>query len=578
MKKNIKMGKINKESKTKIAVFGFTGCEECEFNFLSLNEKLLDLFQDFEITNWKLLSDERRADFDIALIEGAITTEEQARLLKKIRKTAKIVIAIGACAITGNIFALLTAKKRRELSKRIYNKDYKLKGKFLKPVSDFIKVDKDIPGCPFDVEQLQEFLKSLKNEKVESRREEVVSPDFVAKIEGHGTLLIDFKKKKVDFKVEESERLVEGLLLGKDFKQAPFVVSRICGICPTAHNICSLSAIEDALKIKISEETKILRKILLAGQVIKSHLLHLFFLVLPDYAGLKKSIDLSVKYPAEFHAMLVIKRLADELLEIISGSSAFPAYSAIDGFNVLPKMEKLEAVKDSISDVTDESYDLIKLFSQISKEYPELETKTELACTIPEDSCYPSYPGNFLKEIKEIVQKEPAKLGVLENGSVIKVGALSRLNNYSGNLNLKARKVFQNLRPNLKNPFNNNLAQAIEILHFLEEIERLLILLKKGKIENAQARKLTLPPTGNSIGRAWIEAPRGMLFHEVEINPAGEIVNYNIIPPTQLNLASLEKEAQELIEKMAGLPHEEQKKEVEKLIRAFDPCITCAVH
>ena len=102
--------------------------------------------------------------------------------------------------------------------------------------------------------------------------------------------------------------------------------------------------------------------------------------------------------------------------------------------------------------------------------------------------------------------------------------------------------------------------------------------MKKGKIENAQARKLTLPPTGNSIGRAWIEAPRGMLFHEVEINPAGEIVNYNIIPPTQLNLASLEKEAQELIEKMAGLPHEEQKKEVEKLIRAFDPCITCAVH
>lgn len=310
--------------KTKIAIFDLTGCQGCQFHLFSLDELLFDIFQDFEITNWRLLSEKGMADFDIAFIEGAVTTKKDIRLLKEIRETSKIVVAFGACAITGNIFAQLSKEKRKKFAQKIYDKNYKLKAEFLEPVGNFIKVDAKIPGCPPDIELFKKTLETFKKERVVSKIREISLPDFTAKIEGHGVLKINFKEKRAEFEAEESERLIEGLLLDKDFFQAPFITSRICGICPVAHNLCSWAALEDAFKIKPSLETIILRKILLAGQIIKSHLLHLFFLVLPDYAQVKSSILLSKKYPAEFHLMLNLKRVADEIMKTVGGSSAFP--------------------------------------------------------------------------------------------------------------------------------------------------------------------------------------------------------------------------------------------------------------
>ena len=81
------------------------------------------------------------------------------------------------------------------------------------------------------------------------------------------------------------------------------------------------------------------------------------------------------------------------------------------------------------------------------------------------------------------------------------------------------------------------------------------------------------------MSSAYIEAPRGILFHSVKIGADGKITDYNIIPPTQINLASLEKEADELMRKnKKKISSSELKKQIEQLIRAFDPCITCAVH
>lgn len=570
--------------KTKIAIFDLTGCNGCEFHLLSLNELLLDFFQDFEITNWRLLSEKERNDFDIAFIEGAVTKKEQVKLLKKIRKTSKIIVALGTCAISGNIFKL-PQEKRRELASKIYSKNYKLKTDFFEPVENFIKIDEKIPGCPLNIELFKKILNKFKKTKNISRIKEITPPDFTAKIEGHGSLKINFKNKKVNFEAEEGERLIEGLLLGKDFKQAPFITSRICGLCPTAHHLCSISAIENAFQIKPSEEVIILRKILLSAQIIKSHLLHLFFLVLPDFAGLKGGIELSKKYPAEFHLMLNLKRVADNILETISGSATFPSNPIINGFNNFPSKEKLLAIRDSIFEVIDEAQDLIKLFA--SFEIPKIKVQTKLVTIQPlEKNSYPFYPGKFSEKIKEIVELDsPAKLGILENGQIIKVGALSRMFCFSNFLQKRAKKIFKELQLDLQNPFNNNLAQAIEILHFLEEVIFLI-----NKISNLpvlpidkQSDKTILSVAGKTdqiyfAGQACIEAPRGTLFHRIKIDSQGKIVEYNIIPPTQINLASLKKEAEELIKKEKKLSNQEQTRKIEKLIRAFDPCITCAVH
>lgn len=564
-------------AKTKIAIFDLTGCEGCEFHLFSLDEMLFDFFQDFEITHWRLLSEDKKADFDIAIIEGAVTTKEHIKMLKDIRETSKIVVALGACAISGNIFAELSPEKRKLMAAKIYNKDYKLKAEFLEPVEKFIKVDLKIPGCPPDINLFRKFLEKIKKEKVSSKIKEVVRPDFTAKIEGHGILRINFKEKTAEFEIEESERLVEGLLLGKDFKLAPFITSRICGICPIAHNLCSLSALENALEIKISKETEILRKILVAAQTIKSHVLHLFFLVLPDYAGIESAIELSKKYPAEFHLMLNLKRAADDILKVIGGSSAFPTTTAVGGFLKKPKMEDLLSVRDSIFEVIDEAQDLIKLFSNLN--FPEIKVDTEFITTQPSDNSYPFYPGKLSQRIKTIVKKDsPVKLGVLESGKVVKVGALARLFNFSNYLTPKAKAAFKKFEFELKNPFNNNLAQAIETLYFLEETINLIDGLKNKELENSKSVEKGILPKKTASGRACLEAPRGVLSHQVKIDSQGKIIGYSIVTPTQINLSSLEKEIQVLIKRDKKISQKEQEDEIEKLIRAFDPCITCAVH
>lgn len=562
--------------KTKIAIFDLTGCEGCEFHLFSLDELLMDFFQDFEITNWRLLSEKATADFDVAFVEGAVTTKEQVKLLKQIRQTSKIVVALGACAVSGNVFAQIPENKRKEIAEKIYGKDYKIKAGFLKPVEEFIKVDEKILGCPPDIDAFKKVIEKLKENKVLSPAKKVNPPDFTAKIEGHGTLKINFKAKRAEFDVEESERLVEGLLLGRDILQAPYITSRICGICPTAHNLCSFLAIENALSVKISEETILLRRMLLAGQIIKSHLLHLFFLVLPDLAGLKSSINLSKKYPAEFHLMLNIKRTADKILQEIGGSATFPSNTILGGFKNIPSQDKLFSVRDSIYEVIDEAEDLINLFSKFKT--PELSSDTKLICLVPFDNSYPFYPGKFTEEIKEIVKRDStAKRAFLKNGEIIKIGALARISHFSEKLMSKARKTFSNLKLDPKNPFNNNLAQAIEILHLLEETVYLIEKLSKRNLDNAKGIEKIPLPSSIVSGLAYIEAPRGVLFHSVKIDPQGKITDYNIIPPTQINLASLEKEANELIKNnKKSLP--KITKEIEQLIRAFDPCITCAVH
>jgi len=564
-------------AKLKVAIFDLTGCEGCQFHLLSLNEYLMDFWQEWDIVNWRLMSeqDKTKTDFDIAIVEGAATTDEHIKLLREIRASSHTVIAIGSCATNGNFFAQLTPEQRWQLAPKIYNKDYKLKAKFLEPIEKFIKVDHKIEGCPANIENFKKLLSQLKDKQITSAKKQVTIPDYTTKIEGHGTLNINFSQKKASFTVEESERLVEGLVVGKSFAQVPVITARICGICPISHNLSSWTAIENALSIKLSEEAILLRKILTCGQIVKSHILHLFFLVLPDYAGVKGGVELAKKYPAEFHLMLNIKRIADKALTIVGGSDAFPTNTALGGFIKPPKLDDLNILVNDLNEVLDEAQDIIKLFASINM--PELKVDTKLSTVTCKDF-YPYYPGEFNQEVKEIVQsKSTAKLAVLPDNTVIKTGALARLANHASKLNPQAKKEFNKAKVSFDNPYHNNLAQAIEIMHFLEEIKIMVNGLEKMDIKKSQAQNFQAPKS-KVTGQSSLEAPRGILIHKVIIDPEGKIVDYNIIPPTQINLASLEKETQILIKKFSNEPEEEIKKKIQELIRAFDPCITCAVH
>ncbi len=416
-------------------------------------------------------------------------------------------------------------------------------------------------------------------------------PEYVTRIEGHGVLNIHFKECRARLEVTEGERLFEAVLLGQNFLRAPFITSRICGVCPTAHNIASIKAVENALGIKVDETTVDLRKLMLSGQIIFSHLLHLFFLVLPDYYQVSSALEIAQKFPAEYHLALNLKRLSDKLLTVVGGRPIHPTTTTVGGFLKFPQKGELITLKDEIESVLDEAEDFVKIFNQIS--YPQIRRESEYL-TLNDHQSYTVYDGpvvsslgdqfevqNYRQEIKEQIKAySTAKFGRRQERSV-NVGALARIALMKEKLNPKAQSLSQNFNPQDKthNPFDNVKAQAIELMHFLEESAKIIDRL----LENIPEKpaKIEIPkPSKPTWGVAAIEAPRGTLYHAYEIDTNGKIINADIVTPTVQNLTSLEKDAEILLHALK-LDQNNQKvciRELEMLIRAYDPCITCSVH
>lgn len=428
---------------------------------------------------------------------------------------------------------------------------------------------------------------------------------YLTKIEGHGSLKIDLKESKAKLQIDEGERLFEALLLGRPFTDGPFITSRICGVCPIAHTIASISALENALDIKVSEDTIRLRKILLASQIIQSHTLHLFFLTLPDYIGASSVLDLSKTKPELFKIAMDFKNLGDKISTIIGGRHIHPITPIVGGFSKLPSKKDLEIIKNEIKKHLEPAQKIIELFSKFK--YPKISNPTTYM-TLVNGTSYEIYQGkietsenyifdseNYQKEIIESVKPYSSAKFSSHNNKPFMVGAAARISLHQDYLNKKAKKSLDQSGFEFPtyNVFHNNLAQAIEILHFLEEIMNLC-----DELINDQSYKLPASPSlessrggrqGGQIidyklkagcGVGAIEAPRGILYHYYEIDSQGIIKKCDIIPPTAQNLTNIEKDAEALLK----LYKNDDKlnnvciRELEMLIRAYDPCITCSVH
>ncbi len=166
--------------------------------------------------------------------------------------------------------------------------------------------------------------------------------EFIAKIEGHGNLTIDWKKNQVKLNIHEGERLFEGLLVNRTAEEMHWITPRICGICPIAHNLASLTALESALGIEVNSTTILLRDLMQCGQMIQSHSLHLFFLSLPDYLGIDRGTELAKKNPKAFKSALALKGISDQIAEIAAGRSVHPTRTTIGGFHKIPTKSVLE--------------------------------------------------------------------------------------------------------------------------------------------------------------------------------------------------------------------------------------------
>lgn len=387
-------------------------------------------------------------------------------------------------------------------------------------------------------------------------------------------------------------RQIEGILVGRRYFEVPIVVSRICGICPVPHILAAVTALEKALDVKVSEETVLLRKLLLAANIIYSHTLHLFFLSLPDFFNIENDLELLKKFKKESKAALKIRVVAQEILKIVGGRAVHPITPIIGGFTKLPEKEKLKKVLEKIPDAIEKAILLINTFKKI--DYPNFERET-LFASVFSGKEYSFYLEKIVKigdkkfsvgdfystEIEEDLKNPPVKR-VKFRGKPYMLGAIARIKNNGDFLNFLAKEEFEKFKKErgiesekfFKNTFFNLFSQATEVLHFLEVSKKMIEEILKLPLKEEKPKIKFKPSSGLSA----LEAPRGTLFHYYEIDKEGRIQNCNIITPTAQFLGNIEEDLKVLVPKILSLKKKEQIRKIRSLIRVYDPCISCATH
>jgi coenzyme F420-reducing hydrogenase alpha subunit len=288
-----------------------------------------------------------------------------------------------------------------------------------------------------------------------------------------------------------------------------------------------------------------------------------------------------------------MKRLANDVGEVIGGRAVHPITPVPGGFTSLPPVSKLEELKRRIvEDLVPDLTATVETMQSLAGAIPRFERDTEYISlrssnkvgdyalydgdicssdtgTVP-DGEYRSMTNEF------VVPHSTSKHAKVQRSSYM-VGALARWNNNHDrlcDLALSAAETL-GLKPGCTNPYMNTIAQVVEAAHCavdtLEIIDRLLGTGLKEEKPNQE-------PTRYGTGVGATEVPRGILYHEYSYDRSGRITAANCIIPTGQNLANIDDDMKKLVPEIIEKPKEEITLHLEMLVRAYDPCISCSVH
>lgn len=162
-----------------VGIVKFASCDGCQLSLLDLEDELLDVVGRFDIVEFPEASSSRSAGpYDVLLVEGAISTEDQRREITELRTRAKTLVTIGACASYGGIQALRNWMDHDAVRAAVYaHPEYIDSLATATPVREHVKVDAELHGCPINQDQLRELLASVALGRRPQIREEAVCLD-----------------------------------------------------------------------------------------------------------------------------------------------------------------------------------------------------------------------------------------------------------------------------------------------------------------------------------------------------------------------------------------------------------------
>ncbi len=406
--------------------------------------------------------------------------------------------------------------------------------------------------------------------------------DPLTRVEGHGRVELLLKQGLLDqvrVRLLESPRLFESLLLGRRYDEVPDLICRICAICSAAHKLTALQALENLQQIKIPPSAARLRELLLLGGHLQSHALHLFCLILPDLCGTADLLQLLQRKDPLAEAGLKLKAFANRVQEISGGRVIHPVNPVFGGVAYLPERQKLEDLAKEVYYWQTRWPDLCQQFLELDN-YPEagpalgnaLATGMQQAFALSGEAlCYgeeqvPS--SDYAQLLGEQSRSDSHAKDTCGEAGPFLTGALARARLAAD------RQLRFDLPAEDMGIHGNNVAQAREIGWTLQRLEQLLETLLQA--DPAEPLRTVLRQTSAGVGTAAIEAPRGLLIHHYLVDEGGSVVAADIVTPTAINQRIMAAQI------MADLVDEEDHDRLctvaERIVRAYDPCISCAVH
>jgi coenzyme F420-reducing hydrogenase alpha subunit len=419
-----------------------------------------------------------------------------------------------------------------------------------------------------------------------------VGVHYVTRVEGHGNILLNVREgriEKLEWEIPEAPRFFEAMLRGRRHDEAADLSCRICGICSCGHRLASLQGMEAALGVQPSEQTVLLRKLLLMGEEISSHVLHVCFLVVPDLIGVPSVIPLAATHPDVVRKALKLKNLGNEIGRVIAGRHIHALSAVLNGFTKLPTEAELRDLKAFIQSSWADLTDVAEVYAAIAARLPRFTRETEYLSLqnaeeyafyngeiVSSDAPKPTAVAQYRSRVKERVVDHSSAKHARSNRESHMVGALARFNCNHEQLHDEAKQLARKLGLSAPchNPFMNTSAQLVETVHCVKEA----MLLCDRLLERGLKQEERSVPIRAGLGVGAVEVPRGTLYHEYAVDSKGIITDANLVIPTGQNHANIEQDMFALVPQILDKPKEEITRLLEMLVRAYDPCISCSTH
>lgn len=444
---------------------------------------------------------------------------------------------------------------------------------------------------------------------------ETITINPLTRLEGTGRVKIEVENgaiKDLQLNVAVGPRFFEYLLTNKQAEDAPRISERICGICYVNHHLVSIKAVEDAWGVQVPEVATLLRRTLNAASFVTSHALHLAFLALPDLLPIQSRNVISVAdaNPELANAALQLHEYGNRVVTEIGGRLVHVVTSVpggqTKGLTGEARYKLLREGRIALTNVRKIADAFFSLYEQRANDPTEyMSLKAPYMALVNKDGGYELYDGDirvkngdgaqlfqfpaqeYYKRLEETTSAHSfTKIQYLKDlgpkEGLMRVGPLARMNVIDRMQWDTTAEYMRRYEKLFKRPTDDtaayNLARTVELVASVDEV---LDGLGNDVIMTERTREPVKARAGT--GYAFVEAPRGLLFHSYEIDEKGIIKGANIVAPTTFNHKSIENNLRCWADVHASAFEKKETRQdamwgIEKIVRAYDPCLSCSVH